>query len=152
MTNPEVISASQPVRQFSVFLHNRVGSLMSVVRLLKDHHIEVIGVCTHDSVDLTLARLVVTDPEGTSALFMERGIAHADCPVVVVELQDGDRDLAHCLSTLMAAEINIRFSYPLLQSEGNRARMAINVDDHEVGASALHLAGFRVLHQNDLSR
>lgn len=152
MPDSEVISASQPVRQFSVFLHNRVGSLMSVVRLLKDHHIEVIGVCTHDSVDLTLARLVVTDPEGTSALFMERGIAHSDCPVVVVELQDGERDLTHCLAALMTAEVNIRFSYPLLHSAESRARMAINVDDHEVASGALHQAGFKVLHQNDLSR
>ncbi len=152
MSEPEVISASQPVRQFSVFLHNRVGALMSVVKLLKDHHIEVLGVCTQDSVDLTLTRLVVTDPEGTSALFMERGIAHSDCPVVVVELQEGERDLTHCLATLMMAEVNIRFSYPLLQSEGGRARMAINVDEHEEASSALHLAGFKVLHQNDLSR
>ncbi len=152
MHAPEAIANSEPVSQFSVFLHNRVGALMSLVKLLQDHQVEVIGVCTQDSVDLTLGRLLVSDPEGARALFMERGIAYADCRVVVVEIHDAEQGLFACLSALHEAEINIRFSYPLLRGNGPWSRLVLNVDDHLEASAALARVGFRVLSQAELSR
>ena len=152
MSSPEVISSSEPVSQFSVSLPNRVGALMSLVKLLQDHHIDVIGFFTQDSVDLTLVRMLVTDPEGTQALFMERGIAFSTCHVVVVEIQEGDQGLVPCLAALQEAEINIRFSYPLLRGSGPWSRMALNVDDYLEAGAALLRAGFKTLSQSELSR
>jgi hypothetical protein len=113
MTTMDTPACSQ-IQQLSVFLANRVGSLMSLVKLLRDYHIEVLGLSVQDSTELTLVRLVVTDPEGAQALFIEKGIAHTTVDVVVVELDEGGRDLNHCLSVLLAAEVNIHFLYALL--------------------------------------
>lgn len=140
------------IKQLSVFLANRVGSLMSLVKLLRDHSIEVLGLSVQDSTELTLVRLVVTDPEGAHALFIEKGIAHTTVDVVVVELDEGGRDLNHCLSVLLAAEVNIHFLYALLSRPGWHAVMVVQCDDGEVCATALHESGFRVLAQEDLSR
>lgn len=144
--------ACSQIQQLSVFLANRVGSLMSLVKLLRDHSIEVLGLSVQDSTELTLVRLVVTDPEGAHALFIEKGIAHTTVDVVVVELDEGGRDLNHCLSVLLAAEVNIHFLYALLSRPGWHAVMVVQCDDGEVCATALHESGFRVLAQEDLSR
>jgi hypothetical protein len=101
---------------------------------------------------LTLVRLVVTDPEGAQALFIEKGIAHTTVDVVVVELDEGGRDLNHCLSVLLAAEVNIHFLYALLARPGRNAVMVVQCDDGEVCATSLHESGFHVLAQEDLSR
>jgi hypothetical protein len=144
--------AGSQVQQLSVFLANRVGSLMSLVKLLRDHAIEVLGLSVQDSTELTLVRLVTTDPEGAHALFIEKGIAHTVVEVVVVELDGGGRDLNHCLSVLLAAEVNIHFLYGLLARPDRNAVMVVQCDDGEVCATALHRSGFKVLAQEDLSR
>lgn len=140
------------VTQLSVFLANRVGSLMSLVRLLRDHAIEVLGLSVQDSTELTLVRLVVSDAEGAQALFMEKGIAHTTVEIVVVELAGEERDLNHCLAVLLAAEVNIHFLYALLARPSHHPVLAVQCDDGEVCAEALHRAGFKVLAQEDLAR
>lgn len=144
--------ARTPVRQLSVFLDNRVGTFLSLVRLLKENHIEVLGVSLLEATEITLLRMVLSDPESAMTVFMERGIPHTEAPLVVVELRDGSHDLSHALSVLLAAEINIRFSYPLLTRPTDFPLLALHVDDVEVGSGALSSAGFQVLSQGELSR
>ncbi|NEM51407.1 hypothetical protein G3V66_23930, partial [Escherichia coli] len=79
----EIAPQSPYVKQFSVFLINRAGALLSVVRLLEDAHVLVLGLSLQDSVDVTVARLVVSDPETVETLFMERGIPFGSCPLLI---------------------------------------------------------------------
>lgn len=144
--------ARTPVRQLSVFLDNRVGTFLSLVKLLKENHIEVLGVSLLEATEITLLRMVLSDPESAQTVFMERGIPHTEAPLVVVELREGSLDLSHALSVLLAAEINIRFSYPLLTRPGDFPLLALHVDDVEIGGGALSHAGFKVLSQGELSR
>ena len=65
MDSEMIVDHSEPVRQFSVLLPNRVGALAAMVKLLRSLGIEVIGLSVQDSRDATVARLVVSDPDGT---------------------------------------------------------------------------------------
>ena len=66
---PEITGALSPVRQLSVFLHNRVGALLGLVRLMNEHSIEVLGLSLQDSADLTLVRMKLQrlDPQPVEA-------------------------------------------------------------------------------------
>ena len=142
----------QPVRQFSVFLHNRAGTLLGLVKLLNDAQVQVLALSVQDSVDVTVVRLLVSDPETVDTLFMERGIPFGGCKVVVVELDFGANDLSKCLSTLLTAETNIHFVYSLLSRPDGKAALALHLEDSEFGMSVLLSNGFRLLSQSDLSR
>ena len=83
----ETTRAKEPVRQLSVFLHNRVGALLSVVKLLNDHDIEVLGLSVQDNVELTMVRLVVTDPDQAKTVFEADGHLCVSRPIVVVEFK-----------------------------------------------------------------
>lgn len=148
----ETTRAKEPVRQLSVFLHNRVGALLSLVKLLNEHDIEVLGLSVQDSVELTLVRLVVTDPDAAKAVFEADGHSCASKPIVVVELKEGVHDLAHALSGLLAAEINIHHAYPLMVRPNGKPLLALYVDDYEIGGESLSKIGFKVLTQGELSR
>jgi len=154
MDSPDfgTIIGHTPVRQLSVFLDNRVGTFLSLVKLLKENHIELLGVSLLEATEITLLRMVLSDPESAQTVFMERGIPHTDALLVVVELRDTSHDLSHALSVLLAAEINIRFSYPLLTRPSDYPLLALHVDDVEIGSEALSNAGFKVLSQGELSR
>ena len=144
--------AGSPVKQLSVFLHNRVGALMSLVKLLTEHRIEVLGLSLQDTTELALVRLIPSDPETTEMLFIEKGIPHVVFSVTVVELREGEHSLAHALSALLSAEINIDFSYSLLVRPAQHPVLVLHLDSPEVGAEVLSSAGFKVLNQEDLSR
>src|SRR3954468_21553314 len=148
----ETTRAKEPVRQLSVFLHNRVGALLSVVKLLNEHDIEVLGLSVQDSVELTLLRLVVSDPDGAKSVFEADGHSCASKPIIVVELKEGVHDLAHALSGLLAAEINIHHAYPLMVRPNGKPLLALYVDDYEIGGESLSRIGFKVLTQGELSR
>lgn len=149
---PPATAKSAPIRQVSVFLQNRVGSLMALIKLLQEHSIEVLGISMQDTTEMTLVRLILSDPDSAAMLFIEKGIPHADCFIIVVELSESDRRLTECLSALLAAELNIEFCYPLLVRPGLFPLFALHCDDVDMGADVLSRAGFKVLCQGDLSR
>ncbi|WP_395744682.1 hypothetical protein [Prosthecobacter sp.] len=144
--------AGTPVRQLSVFLHNRVGALMSLVKLLTEHRIEVLGLSLQDTTELALVRLIPSDPETTEMLFIEKGIPHVVFPVTVVELRETDHTLVHALSALLSAEVNIDFTYALFVRPARNPVVVLHLDSPEVGSEVLSSAGFKVLTQEDLSR
>ena len=140
------------VRQFSVFLKNKVGALLEVVRLLNLHTVDVVGLSVQDSTDSSIVRLIVSDPEMVESLFKENEIAFGVCEMVVVEMEEVATDLSKLLASLLAAEVNIFFSYPLLTRPNRRAALALHVEDHECAASVLGGDGFALLSQADISR
>ena len=152
MESETIIDHSEPVRQFSVLLQNRAGALAALVKLLRSSHIEVIGLSMQDSRDATVARLIVSDPETTAQLFMEKGIPHATCELVVVALRESGPGLLQCLETLMIAETNIDFAYALLPCPARHSMLAMHVEDYEFALAILHQSGFKLIYQNDLSR
>lgn len=147
-----ITNARQPVRQLTVFLDNRVGTMLALLKLLREHQIVVLGLSLQESAEITLLRMVVNDPESAQTLFMERGIAHSESTVVIVEVKGGAQDLNHCLSGLLAAEVNVRQCYPLLIRPAEWPVMVLHTDDADVASTALAHAGFKTLSQNELSR
>jgi len=142
----------EPVKQFSVFLQNRVGSLRSLMQLVRNCGEDVIGLSMQDAKDATVVRLVVTDPEVVGHLFLEKGIPHTTCNMVVVALREACTGLERCLEVLKAGETNVDFAYALLSRPEGFTLMAIHLDDHFFGAELLRNAGVKVMFQGDLSR
>lgn len=152
MESGVIIEHGTPVQQFSVMLANRAGALAALVKLLRTSGIEVIGLSVQDSRDATVARLVVSDPETTEQIFMEKGIPHTSCELIVLAMRESGPGLLQCLDTLMVAETNVDFAYALLPSVDGHALLAMHVEDYEFAVSILHQSGFKLVYQKDLSR
>lgn len=152
MESDILVDHGAPIRQFSVMLPNRAGTLAAVVKLLRGAGIEVIGLSMQDSRDVTVVRLVVSDPETTGRMFTEKGIAHATCELLVVALRESGPGLLQCLETLMIAETNVDFAYALLPCPKGQTMLAMHVEDFEFAVAILHQSGFKLMYQDDLSR
>lgn len=140
------------VRHFSIFLQNKVGALLEVVKMLNERNVVVLALSIQDSAESSICRLIVSDPDLVEELFEEQDIAHSVSEVVVTELKEGASDLASVLAALLKAEVNVLFSYPLLTRPRGRAALALHVDDNECASSVLRGDGFPTLNQADLSR
>ena len=140
------------VRQYSVFLANRVGALLEVVKMLSEARVIVLALSIQDSSETSIARIIVSDPELLEELFGRHYIAYGACAVAVAELEEGASDPPRLLAALLEAEVNILFSYTLLVRPRGRPLVAVHTDDLECASAVLEGRGFRVLRQSDLSR
>jgi hypothetical protein len=140
------------VKQFSIFLANKVGALMEIVKRLNERNIHVIAISIQDSADTAIVRIVVTDPDNVQEIFHEHEIPYSVCELCVVELKEGPTELGRMLASLLAAEVNIFGSYALLTHPRGRTALAVHVEDNECACSVLSSHGFNILGQADLSR
>src|SRR5437764_4325883 len=94
------------VKQFSVFLPNKVGAMLDVVKLLNAHSCDVVAMSVSESTDSAIARVVVSDPAGVEKLFRQNNIAFGMCEVLVVEMSEVATELPKLLAALFIAEVN----------------------------------------------
>ena len=140
------------VRQFSIFLPNKVGAMLEIVKLLNAHQVDVVALSISESTDSAIARIIVSDPDRVENLFGEHDIAFGVCEMVVVELKEVSGQLAKLLAALLMAEVNVHFSYPLLTRPRGFAALALHVDDTDCASAVVLGEGFRILSQTDISR
>lgn len=140
------------VRQFSVFLPNKVGALLEIMKLLNTHNTHVVALSVSESTDSAIARLMVSDPQQVEELFREQAVPFGVCEVVVVEMREVATQLPELFAALLMAEVNVHFTYPLLTRPHGLAALALHVDDSECASSVLIGQGFKLLSQADISR
>ena len=143
--------AGEQVNQFSIFLSNKVGKFLEVVRLLNEHQVQVLATSIESSADTAIVRVVVSEPDTVEGIFHLHSIPYSVCQLVVVELKEATQ-LGAMLAALLAAEVNIYGSYALLSRPLGHAALALHVEDNECAASVLHSTGFKILSQTDISR
>ena len=140
------------VKQFSVFLPNKVGAMHDVLKMLNAHDYHVMAMSVSESTDSAIARLVVSDPGGVEELFRQNNIAFGTCHVVVVEMREVATQLVKLLAALVMGEVNVHFAYPLLIRPRGFSAIALHVDDTDCASSVLTGEGFKLLSQDDISR
>ncbi|MGA3170221.1 MAG: acetolactate synthase [Chthoniobacteraceae bacterium] len=140
------------VQQFSIFLMNKVGALLDVVKMLNEHAVDVLALNVQDSADAAIVRIVVSDPEAVGSLFASHEIACSVCELVVAELREGASELSKLLTALLMAEVNVHGCYSLLSRPRGNTALALHVEDNECAIAVLRSHGFRLLDQTDISR
>src|ERR1700733_11528909 len=122
------------VRQFNVFLANRLGALMDVVRRFEATDVRIVSLTVVESADCAIIRMVLSDPERALEIFNQAKLPITESDLLVVKLPDNNQPLVAICKALLSAEISIHYAYPLLIGvgpEGSTA-LAMHVDDHEM--------------------
>jgi hypothetical protein len=138
------------VRQFNVFVENRVGNLLSVVRRFETTDIRIVSLTVVDSADCAIIRLVLSDPERATEIFELARLPYTETDLLVVQLPESDQPLLDICKALLGAEISIHYAYPLLVGPQGRAALALHVEDHETAAQTLTRMGFVLFTEKDL--
>jgi hypothetical protein len=140
------------VRQFSVFLENRVGRLLDLLRHFDEaSHVHVVGLNVIDSSDHAVIRMIPDDANAARVLLKELGIAFSEIDVIVTVIDDS-HSLADLCLYLLGAELNILFIYSLIrQSSIGDSTIAVAVDDLTLAGQLLLRKGFNLLGEADLN-
>ena len=138
------------VRQFNVFVENRVGNLLAVVRRFETTDIRIVALTVVDSADCAIIRMVLSDPERAKEIFDLAGLPFTESDLLVVELPDGNQPLVQICKALLGAEISIDYAYPLMIGPSGKSALALHVEDHDMGSQTLIGMGFNLFTEGDL--
>ncbi len=137
------------LRQFTIFLENRVGRLQLLVRVLEHGPHDVVTISIEESADSALVRMICVDPDSTRQSLRADGFAFTESEVLAVELPRRKRlPLMAITAALLTAEINIHYLYPLLRRPGGAA-LILYVEDPTLAAQLLIRKGFTLLGGSD---
>ena len=140
------------VRQFSIFLENRVGRLLEVLRAFDDAvDVQIHSIAVMEASDYAVVRTIPDNADAARLLLRNSGLAFSETDILVVETTE-DQPLSQLCQYLLSAEINILFLYPIMNdspmSEGSRVAMC--VDENEFAGQILLRKGFRLFGAEDL--
>ena len=139
------------IRQFTVFLENRVGQLLEVVRRFEGSKVRIVALSIHDSFECSFVRFLLSHPEQGREILERAGLALIESDLIGVELPDGSQPLLKVCTALLQAEVNIIQAYPLLFRPHGRPAVALMVDNIEMSLDTLSSKSFQMITEHDLS-
>src|SRR5437762_13129584 len=119
------------IRQFNVFLENRLGKLLEVVRRFETSDNHIVSLTVVDSADCAIIRIVLSDPERALEVFQQAKLPVTESDLLVVQLPDGKQPLLQICKALLTAEVSINYAYPLLVEPSGKPALALHVEDLE---------------------
>lgn len=138
------------LRQFGIFLENRVGTLHELLRHIERHDLRVVGLTIADSIDFSVGRLILSNYERALELFQLSNFKFIETDIIGVELSNDPQPYIRICLALLQAELNIHYMYPLLYRGKGRGAIAIHVDDVEMGTKTLAEKEHRIITEKDL--
>jgi len=138
------------IRQFTVFLENRVGQLLEVVRRFEGSKVRIVALSIADSTECAFVRFLLSHPEQGREILERAGLALIESDLIGVELPEGQQPLLRICTALLQAEINITQVYPLLMRPNGRPAVALMVDNLEMALETLNSKGFSMITEGDL--
>lgn len=138
------------IKQLSVFVENRPGSLMQVTSALTDEGINIRAVASFDTPEFGILRMVVDQPEEAKDALTKRGFVVRIHDVIAVELEDRQGNLNQMLSILASGNINVNYIYSFVIRQGQAPVMVFNTNDFEEAAQILKNHGVKVVTQTEL--
>ena len=124
-------------KQLAVFLDNRPGTLARVCEALAESKVNILALTTSDTVDHSVVRMVVDDPQTAVWLLEEHGAMVVEDDVVLVEGDNKSGSLADIARTLRDAKVNIEYLYCATPPTSRKGLLVLRVDDPAKALKAL---------------
>jgi hypothetical protein len=130
------------LREISLTLPNRPGTLAGVARVLAEARINVAAVSVDSSSGQGHVRLVVSDPDRAVELLAAAGYPTEVCEMLAVRLEDRAGSFLKVLEVLSKAKVNIQSAAILVAREGNHPVVALSATNLDRARKMLAKAGF----------
>ena len=139
------------VKQISVFLENKPGSLKALTAVLAESRIDMRAFSLAETSDFGIARIIVDDVDKTAAVLKEAGFVHSITPVIGVALSDTPGGLDSILQVLADAQVNVEYMYAFLGGRKDAAYMIFRVADDAKASAALAAQGISLVDPDELA-
>ncbi len=102
------------IKQISIFIENKSGTLLKVLNVLKEANIQIIASTIGDTVKYGIYRIICDQPMKAFNLLKENGISATTSDVFAIELDDTPGQAAEAIKNFADAGISINYMYSFL--------------------------------------
>ena len=141
------------IKQISVFLENKPGTLLKMTGVLAKSKIDMRALSLAETKDFGIVRMIVHDIDAASDALKEGDFISSMTDVVAVQIPDETGGLDQVLHVLNDAQVNIEYMYAFLGSSGEEgAYMIFRVGDCKAAEEALSKRGIKVVTQEEIAK
>lgn len=133
------------VKQISVFVENKSGSLAKITNVLAENNIDIQALSLADTTDFGILRLIVDSPEKAELALAENHFTIKETDVLAVAIEDVPGGLNKVLAVMEKAGIAIEYMYAFTGKMSENALVILRVEDNEAAENTLKSAGIKVL-------
>jgi hypothetical protein len=117
------------IKQLSIFLQNRMGSLSKPLEVLTDAGINIRAMCMADTSEFGILRLVVDDPMKGKEALEENNFLVKITEIIGVEMNDEPGGLTDILKVIKENEINLEYLYAFSHDKSEKAILLLHASD-----------------------
>ena len=140
------------LKQLTVFVENKQGSLVSITETLAAHNVNIRALSIADTRDFGILRLIVNDNDTACKMLAEEGHLINITEVVGVKIGDQPGKLSKALDVLDKAGINMEYLYAFMTRTEKHAYVVLRVADNAAAEAALEGAGFHLITDADVDK
>lgn len=102
------------VKQISVFLENKSGTLIKVLNLLRERNIQIVASTVADTAEYGIFRIICNDPASAFDTLKAAGVAVSLCDVFAIDLEDKPGRAASVIEEFASHGVSIAYLYSFL--------------------------------------
>lgn len=119
------------IRQISVFVENKQGSLVKITDVLARESIDLRAMSIADTQDFGILRLIVSDTDAAVEVLKRENCIVTVTDVVGARLRNEPGALATVVKVLSEGGVNMEYMYAFNGATPHHAYMVLRVDDNE---------------------
>ena len=140
------------IKQLTVFVQNRKGTVVSVTDILSKNNVNIRALSIAETEDFGILRLIVNEQKLAEKVLLDNGYLIKTIDVVGVKIGDEPGKLSAVLKVLDEANINIEYMYAFMARTERHAYVVLRVEDNEEAEQALVKSGFKIITNADISK
>ena len=138
------------IKQLSVFVENKQGSLHEITDALAKANINLRSMSVADTSNYGIVRIIADDPDKAKALLDDDGHAANVRLVNAFAVPDQPGGLAKVLNMLEGNGVNIEYMYALITTESGKAYSVMRTGNTDETDKILTENGVELLDENKL--
>lgn len=138
------------IKQITVFLENKAGSLLKVTKLLSENGINLRAINIAETADYGLLRLIADDASATKKVLSDEGLIFTEISVVAVAVSDKPGGLNDMLEIFAKENIDVNYMYSIFGNTNDLAYMIMQLTDVVTAEKVLENNNIKTLTPNEL--
>ena len=138
------------IKQLTVFVENRQGTMVSVTETLAKHNVNIRALSIAETEDFGILRLIVNNEDTAVKILSEEGYLIKITDVIGVKIGDEPGKLSAALGVLDKAGINLEYLYAFMSRTEKHAYVVLRVEDNAAAEAELEGAGFHLVTDADV--
>ena len=140
------------IRQITVFVQNRKGTIVSVTDILAKNDINIRALSIAETEDFGILRLIVNDENKAEKVLKDQGYLIKVVDVVGVKIGDKPGKLTEALGVLDKVDINVEYMYAFMARTEKHAYVVLRVENNADAEASLVDAGFKLITEADINK